>query len=191
MRTLCWVVRRRGGRGLSAEFHWNAAEGGGGVRRELFSTRASPVIKRGCECACVWGRLFDCSSFIYVDRWVLVAETSDEPRPLSLSFSLFFRSQSRRARRNWKRPRAKVTLFNVVSSKKYLSLFLWLVFFFFRLWNVRQVERGGSFLGCSLGKCCLPPSSCRHRESDRRFAGLSRWILFFGRYIHWIFVKKL
>lgn len=87
------------------------------MRRELFSTRALPVIKRGRR---EREAVFDCSSFIYVDRW----KTETSP---ALSPYLFPRSR-RGARRNWKRHRAKVTLFNVVSSKKDLSLG-WFFFF--------------------------------------------------------------
>lgn len=102
----------RGGRG-----------GGGGVRRELFSTRALPVIKRGRREREAF-RLFK----FYICR-PMGAETSPA-LSLSLSLPIFFRSR-RGARRNWKRPRAKVTLFNVVSSKKDLSLSLGWFFFLF------------------------------------------------------------
>lgn len=106
----------------------------------------------------------------------------NQPRPLSL----FFCSQSRGARRNWKRPRAKVTLFNVVPPKKYLSLACFSLFSFMKRWT--GGERVFLFSGCSLGKCCLPPALrtflphlSPHCESDRRF-WLSRWIFsfFFG-----------
>lgn len=84
----------------------------------------------------------------------------NQPRPLSL----FFCSQSRGARRNWKRPRAKVTLFNVVPPKKYLSLACFSLFSFMKRWT--GGERVFLFSGCSLGKClppCAPSShTCRH-----------------------------